>query len=380
MKKAFCYLSIAVAVFAVTASFMFAGGVKEPAASGFAIEQPMSQEELVAAAQTEGTLTVYTHSSRTTKIADLFTAKYGIKVDTTQLKDTEMIEKVSKEAIANLDAADVVFCQDGSRVYPELLLTGYVKNYIPESVSDQIINEQYRDPFVWEIMNKVYIYNSENAGQPISNVWQLTEPEWRGRLQFKDPFSEGVNMNFFAMVTREDWAQKLSDAYTAYYGKKLALTTKNAGYEWIKRLYANGVVLGKSDTTIAENVGAKGQDRQLMGLFTSNKLRTAKAKDLALASCYDVVPFSGFMYPAYVFIPVNAKSTNAAKLFIEFSMTTEGWAPFDTIGDYSPIETLKNNSEDILTLEDWSKQLVYEDPAWCAEARSDVEEFISSIV
>lgn len=381
MKKTFRVLSVVAVILIMSTSLAFAGGAKESATKAtLDLSTPQSHEALVAAAQKEGTLTVYTHSSRTTNIADLFTAKYGIKVNTTQLKDTEMIEKVSKEAIANLDAADVVFCQDGSRIYPELLLTGYVQSYIPASVSNLIIADEYRDPFVWEIMNKVFIFNDETAGQTVTNVWQMTEPEWYGRLQFKDPFSEGVNMNFFTMVTRDDWAKRLSDAYRALYGKDLVLTTKNAGYEWIKGLYSNGVVLGKSDTTIAENVGAKGQGRQLMGLFTSNKLRTAKAKDLALASSYDIVPFSGFMYPAYVFIPANVKNLNAAKLFIEFSMTKEGWAPFDTIGDYSPIEPLKNNSEDILTLEDWAKQLVYEDPAWCAEARSDVEEFISSIV
>ena len=30
--------------------------------------------------------------------------------------------------------------------------------------------------------------------------------------------------------------------------------------------------------------------------------------------------------------------------------------------------------------EEWKNQLVWEDPAWCAESRADVEEFISSIV
>ena len=86
-------------------------------------EKVMTHDELVEAAKAEGTLTVYTYSSRTTKIGDAFTALYGIPVEVTQLKDTEMIEKVSKEAAANLDAADVVFCQDGSRVITELVYT-----------------------------------------------------------------------------------------------------------------------------------------------------------------------------------------------------------------------------------------------------------------
>lgn len=367
-------------VLCISSAMVFAGGASEKNEATGA-ETPISHDDLVTAAKAEGTLTVYTHSSRTTKIADSFTEKYGIKVDVTQLNDSEMIEKVSKEAMADLDAADVVFCQDGSRVYPELIMTGYVLGYTPEDVKGHIIDSQFEDPLAWEVINKVFIYNNENtAEQPITNVWQLTDSEWKGALQFKDPFSEAVNMNFFTMVTREDWAQKLADAYYDYYGKEIELTTPNAGYEWIKMIYANGAVLGKSDTTISENVGAKGQARTLAGLFTLNKLRNNDAKNLALAPAYNVEPFSGFMYPAYVFITSNAKSPNAAKLFIEYSMTEEGWVPFNTMGDYSPVDYLQDNSEDPLTLSDWSSQLIYEDYQWCAEHRADVEEFITSIV
>ena len=344
-------------------------------------EKVMTHDELVEAAKAEGTLTVYTYSSRTTKIGDAFTALYGIPVEVTQLKDTEMIEKVSKEAAANLDAADVVFCQDGSRVIPELVYTGCGTRYVPENVEGHIVDAEFKDPLVFEAMPKVFIYNNEDGGdQKLTNIWQLTEPEWSGALQFKDPFSEAVNMNFFTMITREDWAEKIAEAYKSYYGKDIQLTTKNAGYEWIKAIYNNGCVLGKSDTTIGENVGAKGQHRDIAGLFTLNKMRNAKSKDLALAPAYGMEPFSGFMYPAYVFVASNAKAPNAAKLFIEFAFTEEGWKPFNLLGDYSPVDYLSDNAEDDLTIVDWKNQLVWEDPAWCAENRAEVEEFISSIV
>ncbi|MCI6115162.1 MAG: ABC transporter substrate-binding protein, partial [Spirochaetales bacterium] len=149
-------------------------------------EKVMTHDELVEAAKAEGTLTVYTYSSRTTKIGDAFTAKYGIPVEVTQLKDTEMIEKVSKEAAASLDAADVVFCQDGSRVIPELVYTNYVTAYIPENISGHIVDAEFENPLVFEAMPKVFIYNNEDVTeQPLTNIWQLTEPEWKGALQFK---------------------------------------------------------------------------------------------------------------------------------------------------------------------------------------------------
>ena len=144
-------------------------------------------------------------------------------------------------------------------------------------------------------------------------------------------------------------------------------------------MYQNGAVLGKSDTTLSENVGAKGQDVQLSALITSNKLRNRVAKNLAL-DIADLKPFGGFMYPAYVFVTKNAKSPNAAKLYIEYSMGETGWKPFNTLGDYSPVKGIATNVEDGTTVEQWEQKLVVEDPQWCAEARPDVEEFISGLL
>lgn len=360
---------------------VFAAGGKESATpvATHAVETDLSYDELVAAAQKEGTLTIYSPSSRHNSIGEAFGKKYGIKVVTTQLKDTEMVEKVSKEAAAKLDAADVVFVQDGGRVYAELITPGYVTSWTPSGLRD-VIPLMYQNPQVWDLCTKVFIYNNEKAGQPVTNIWEFTEPQWAGKLQVKDPFSEGVGMNFFTMVTRDDYASQLASAYKSHYGKDIKLTTKNAGYEWLKMLYKNGVVLGKSDTNISENIGAKGQSQQLVGLFTANKLRTADSKGLALAPSYNIEPFSGFYYPIYCFIPSNSNSPNAAKLFIQFNLEQEGWEMFNLgIGDYSPNPN-NLNKFDPVSIEEWGKMLVFEDPQWCAEARSDVEEFISSLL
>ncbi|MFA7107613.1 MAG: ABC transporter substrate-binding protein [Sphaerochaetaceae bacterium] len=337
----------------------------------------MTKEELIKTAQEEGTLMIYTPSSRHSAVGQIFGEKYGIKVETTQLKDIEMIEKVTKEAAANLDAADVVYAQDGARVYPEMIMTGYVQSYTPNSLKEKFL-DQYKNPQVWEMCAKNFIINNEWP-QNFNNVWALTDPKYKGKVQFKNPFSESVNMNFLTMVTRDDWAKKLAVSYKNYYGKDLVLTTKNAGYEWIKLWFGNGLVLGTSDTTMSENIGAKGQKEQLIGLFTSNKLRHCEAKNLALEVCKDVEPFNGFIYPIYVFIPSNSKSPAAARLFIEYSLTIDGFAPFISIGDYSPNPDLEN-PDDSQTLEILSKTLIYEDPQWCSEHRAEVEEFISKLM
>jgi iron(III) transport system substrate-binding protein len=281
------------------------------------------------------------------------------------------------KAAAGIDAADVVFCQDGGRVYAELMEPGYVLSYTPPSLRD-IIPKEFQNPQVWDIPTKQFIFNSEKSeAQPYQNIWELTEPAWKGRVQFKDPFGEGVNMNFLTMVTKPEIASQVAKAYRSRYGKDIVLTTPNAGYEWIKAFFGNGLILGKSDTTMSEAIGAKGQSVQLAGLFTLNKVRAAKAKNLALKTATAMEPFTGFYYPIYCFIPSNSRSPNAAKLFIEYCLT-EGYAAWNELGDYSP-NPQNPNTEDPIPLSQWVQWLVGEDPKWCAENRAEVEEFLNSI-
>ena len=195
----------------------------------------------------------------------------------------------------------------------------------------------------------------------------------------KDANSEGVNMNFFTMLTRDDYAQQLADAYKEYYGKDIELTTPNAGYEWIKAIYANGLVLGTSDTKISEAVGAKGQDASPVGLFTLNKYGKKDEKGLALAIADQMSPIQGFYYPMYAQLTSYAEHPAAAKLFIEYLYTEEGWSPYaKRVGDYNAKRSLPAGPGD-QSIDEWDKVLIKEDAEWVYENRMDVEDFIQTI-
>lgn len=340
----------------------------------------LTQEELIEAAKAEGKVVVYSITSRISKAAEKFTAKYGIQVEASNLKDGELIEKVSKEVGGDIYGADFVISQDSGRVYGQLINTGYLVNYVPESLKT-VIPEAYQNPLQFQLINKVFIFNNEKTQEPvISNVWELTEPKWSGLVQFKDPNSEGVNSNFLTMITNPEWSKKLADAYKELYGKEIELTTKNAGYEWIKKFFGNGVVLGNSDTTISENIGIKGQAKTTLGLFVYSKSRFDVAKDLALQPMTEVKPFSGFYYPAFIHLTKNAKNVNAAKLFIEFLLTEEGFKPWSSdVGSYSSNPTIAVNEGDH-PLSFWTERLVGEDPTYLFEHRAEVEEFVTNII
>lgn len=343
-------------------------------------KEPLTHEELVEAAKEEGKLVVYSNTSRISQAAEKFTEKYGIEVEASNLKDGELIEKVTREVSGNISGADLVLVQDSGRVYGQLIEPGYLVNYIPESMKD-IIPEQYQNPLALQYINKVFIFNDELVQEDvIENVWELTEEKWSGKIQFKDPSQEGVNSNFLTMLTSDKWSKELEEAYEDLYGEPIELTTENAGYEWIKRFFNNGVVLGNSDTTISENIGIKGQPDTRLGLFVFSKTRYDEAKNLTLKEMTEVKPFSGFYYPLFVQLTANSSSPNAAKLMTEFLLTEEGFEPWSKdVGAYSSNPQIPVNEDDY-PLEFWADRLIVEDPVYLYENRAKVEEFYTRIL
>lgn len=336
--------------------------------------------ELIDAAKKEGKLTVYSITSRIANAAKNFEAKYGITVSAYNLKDFELIEKVSQEGKNKIFGSDVIIAQDSGRVFGEIIKPGYAYSYLPESMKD-IIPKKYQNPLYFSFITKAFLYNSEtNVFPPVKNVWELTEKKWEKKFWFKDPLKEGVNANFLTMVTSPEMAAKLEEAYERHFGKKISLTTPNAGYEWIKAIIDNQLVMFTSDTKIAAALGERGKGINAVSLSTYSKLRARKKKNLALMPIMGMEPFAGFFYPSFLLIRDNAESPNAAKLFVEYLLTEEGFAPWSgSLGTYSSNPNIKQYPGDN-SLDVWSRILVFESPEFIFENRADVEEFWNSHV
>lgn len=379
MKKRLSIVALMIVVL-VLGSSVFAGGQQEASAPQLP-ETPQTHEELVAAAKEEGKVVVYSITSRIANAAEGFSEKYGIEVEATNLKDFELIEKVSKEGSTGAAGADFVIAQDGGRVMGELINLNYLYNYVPESMKD-VIPSEFQNPLVMSFINKLFIFNNElSTEEPFTNVWALTTDEWAGNFQFKNPFQESVNANFMTMVTHPDIAKQLARAYKDYFGKEIELTTPNAGYEWIKAILENDLILTTSDTKTAESIGIKGQNKtHNAGLFVFSKLRYVETKNLALQPMLDVEPFAGFYYPIYMLVSSNARHPNAAKLFIEYLLTEEGFKPWSSdMGTYSSNPNIAINEGDY-PMTTWVDILVEEDPAYCFENRAEVEEFLNEYI
>ena len=343
--------------------------------------QAMTREELAEKAMAEsGTFVVYGNTSRIATAAEDFAAIYGISVESNNLKDQEIYTKLRSEN--GRGAADMVMIQDGAQL-SDAIDEGLVLNFVPASVKD-VLEESDRQPaLVHQYLNKLFIYNNQGDSVPaIRNVWELTAPEMKGNVIFKNPETEKVNMNFLIMCTEPAWAEKLAEAYRDWKGTDIDLGSfENAGYKWVAEFLDN-VTFGKSDTSIAEELSQKTAAGKI-GLFVLSKLRSSSvltenltvAQYDASANGYAIEPFSGFMYPMYTMVNTKATRPYTAMLFIEYLMTQDGFKPWGkSIGAYSPNAAITVNEGD-LTIDVWKNTLVMEDADYILN-NFEVEDFI----
>jgi iron(III) transport system substrate-binding protein len=237
--------------------------------------ESMTHEELVEKALAEeGTFVVYGNTSRIVTAGENFCALYNIPFEGSNLKDGEIYTKLETEIGGKVKGADMVMIQDGASLQDIAIAGGYLVNFVPASVKDKVA-ENDQNPLIQQFINKTFIWNNKGENVPnITNVWQLTEPQFKGNIVFKSPDQEQVNMNFLVMLTSEEWSGKLAEAYKNLYGKDIDLGDyENAGYKWIAEFLGN-CVFGKSDTTLAEEVSQETAQGKL-GLFVLSKLRSS---------------------------------------------------------------------------------------------------------
>ena len=242
-----------------------------------------TDEELYQRALEEGaTVTLYSSSSRCTKVADAFMAKYpGIECVPFDISTNELLEKVTREYDAGAPTADVVHIkdQDGS-MSKEYVANKVFYNFKPADIFEHIYPALTATATPMYIVLTQLFYNAEayTDGPPIPNIWQLTEPQWKGKIMMQNPLD---NLSWGSWITGfcvGEEPDRLAAAYKDFYGEELKLSDgcENAGFEFLKRLHANEPIFTASSDEIAESVGTPGQKDPPVGFCASSKLRKAE--------------------------------------------------------------------------------------------------------
>lgn len=343
--------------------------------SAFGQAGAFNLEELIKAAKKEGELTAYFTSSRIKDVAAGFEKKYGIKVKGTKMADPEQAERVIREVDAKNVQVDVIGFEDGALLEGKLLPEGYVTSWFPPDLKDLIPQEdQYPVTFLWQ--PRIFGYNTDSYGttSPITNVWQMTEPKWKGKIIIRDPAMTPANLAFFSSIVANP--KPVEDAYKELYGKALVTKEGNAGWEFLKRLFQNDIIVMKSDGDIGDAVGAAGQKNAPVGFYTMTKQRDNQVKNLKLATMQGMKPFMGYALPTYALIVKNAPHPNAAKLFVHYILS-EGHAPWtvEDMGAFSPNKNAKPHKDNEGSWSDWMPKLVRLDNKVALKMRQEILDF-----
>ena len=355
----------------------------------------MTNEELYEKAKAEmaagAQLNFYSTTSFAEKAAANFMNDYpefNGKVVYAEIDDKETYTILTNTIGSGVkDSADMALTQNGPDLKTYLLDEGLTLTYFPDALKD-VVSEAEQEPAVVTYVNSLFIYHNGEGSINFTNVWELTEEQWKDRIFFKDPTNETVNITFLIMLTSEKWNARLEEAYEARYGKAWeAGEFESAALQWIDGFLANVNYTYTSASKMAAGIasGAPGN----MGLFVFSKLRKVDEADRGNLTVVqfenEVEGFSGFMYPIYATVCKDTECPYTCALFINYLLSEQGFAGpkswNSSQGYYSPNKTIaKPEGMQDEPYEYWSDRLVIEDLEYIDEHYIDVYEFIATRV
>lgn len=309
---------------------------------------PSAYDEIYEAAKREGRVVIYIGTSRASRVVEGFKQKYpGIDVVVHAMTNDELLEKFVREQQAGIYNVDIISAtvapyQEGFLVPNHMLFP-----WVPPELMD-VIPERLQSPLMtWRLTFRNLAYNTlaYPDGPPIQSLWDLTRPEWKGRIVMADPRLDGPALDFLTTVVLH--ADEMAADYERVFGEPIRLTTPNAGYEWIKRLLANEPSLypDEHDLDIVGDPQATPGNAPIAVSISGSRYRTVgdvARGNLQFAPLTDLTPRSGVEYPALLNIAYRAPHPNAAKLFIHWLFGDEqggaGFAPWFEPGNY-PVRT-----------------------------------------
>ncbi|WP_112322206.1 ABC transporter substrate-binding protein [Oceanibium sediminis] len=311
-----------------------------------ALAEEFDLDALIAAAQAEDGITIYSSTSKIKEAAAEFTKLYGIEAVGTKVKGAAQIDLVVREHQAGNVVGDVIISSDAAAALAQLLPEGMVTSWTPPDMADTI-DELSKDPLVVWRDPSLWTYNNEDGGEcPVSNIWEVTEEAWNRRITMEDPLNKPSFVDWFnQMQTHFD--DEIAAAFEDRYGEKLDTSAQSATATWVERLAANAPLLTDSSSGAAEAIGTRGQEKPFFGLVASAKFRDVSDEGLAMAICKDLNPYMGFAKPGFGLIAAGTDSPNAAKLFLHFMMTDAGVLPMTIDGKMSGNSAVPPHPEEI---------------------------------
>jgi iron(III) transport system substrate-binding protein len=198
-------------------------------------------------------------------------------------------------------------------------------------------------------------YNSElNKECPVKNLWELTQPEWKGKIVIEDPLNDASTLSKLLAIVYH--ADEMKQAYVDLYGSEpeLDADTPDAGWLWLKKFAQNSPIPQPGGDEVDSAFATPGMTENLLAFTSYSNYPDVQDGNLAFEPCWGTKPISGVQAQSYLGIMNQATHPNAAKLFIKFITSPDGRDPWAKFGTYFPDPTYEV-PEGQLTLDEVQK-------------------------
>lgn len=293
------------------------------------------------AAKKEGSVIVYANSSKIAKATEAWAEMYpDIAIEGYDLGGDEVLAKTLGEQQAGLFVGDVWFSSGGAEVVGNVLPHKYIWRFVPDTLTGKA-DPKYTEPLLFSRFGTtVLAYNSElNKTCPVTNFWELTQPEWRGKVMIEDPLNDASTLS--KLITYVYHADEMKAAYVALYGTEPVLDadTPDAGWLWLKRFAQNAPIPQPGGDEVDSAFATPGMTESNLAFTSYSNYADVVDGVLAFEPCWGVQPILGAQSQSYLAVINQAPHPNAAKLFIRFITSEDGRKPWAKFGTYFPDST-----------------------------------------
>ena len=339
---------------------------------------------------------------------------YTMEFEWQQPKNNKIFDQLTADSLKDTGTFAMTLIQDGNQIESKMVQTGILDTFIPKDWAEAngTTPEEYQGYLPLQTLNKIFMYNNTGS-KSYDNCWDFVAEGEHGL--FMDIDSEIVGKNFLYMLTRDDYAAMLKEAFDALSAEEQAYFQptinemaseaeslglgENGKYAlaWIK-LWVGSYNAQTDDGPICNTLVDQSATDQF-GLIVYSKLRSVEesasvSKNNITVAAYNdgYTGMGGFGYCHYLFVTDNSPLPWTACAFIAYmTCTADGFSAWGKdIGGYSsnPEVAAENEAiyhhetggmaEDGTTVEyaalndhgyDWwtnEGKLVLEDPEYCA--------------
>lgn len=338
--------------------------------------------EVDAWALAEGQVVLYGDTARTERSMDTLMEAYaGLEAEAYTLGSDDAYLQLLEGFEAGQPMADVYLVADAPRTL-SLLKEGKLWNYVPSSLREQL-SPDAQEPLLTHHWTAVTLVYNANGGKPdVNSWWDLTRPEWHGKVVLPNPLLDERTLYLFA--TMVEHGDAFAETYREEFGQDIVLDEDcpNAAYQWIKALYQNEPrwMVGDADV-VALMMDPEG-DASALGVVGSEQIASASLDGLPLRQLVDVAPMAGLRWRTYLAIVNYAEHPYAAKLVVRWLMGDaaggQGYAPWHEPG-YYPARADVRDVAGAVPRAELEGRLWEPNPAYIAEHLRDVRDFVGTV-